>query len=281
MSWQPHPEWSYSGQLYQFGGSSTGPSVLLTHGTFSNIDTLTPLAAFLDAQGMCVFGIEWRDRVSRPGRFTYDDIAEAEVSEAIRTIAGPQGLHLIGHSGGGLALILAMHLHPELRPMVHSLTCLATQATHLYQSSWRFRTGLHLMRVFGCLTGYWTVRASGLGPCNESAALQTQWMDWNRAGSMTDPLGNDVFAGLKAWELPVMAIAAPLDTDIAPTEGCQRLADAFGETGQCHIATRETDGEDFTHSRLIRSRTATRVLWPRIAAFIQTQDKPKKQSVGC
>ena len=134
------------------------------------------------------------------------------------------------------------------------------------------------MRVFGRLTGYWSVRASKLGPCNESAALQSQWMDWNRAGRMTDLSGNDVFAGLKNWKLPVMAIAAPLDSDIAPKDGCETLANAFGKTGQFHIATRETDGEDFTHSRLIRSRAAARILWPRIAEFIQTQDKLKTRS---
>ncbi|MEP3636113.1 MAG: alpha/beta fold hydrolase [Paracoccaceae bacterium] len=278
MSWHPHPNWSFPGKLFRYGSSDTGPTVLLTHGTFSNIDTLTPLAAFLDAQGMRVFGIEWRDRGGRPGGFTYDDIADLEISEAIRTIAGSQGLHLIGHSGGGLALILGLHLNPDLRPMIRSLTSLATQATHLHQSSWRFRTGLRLMRVFGRLTGYWTVRVSRLGPCNESAALQAQWLDWNHAGRMTDPSGNDVFAGLKDWKLPVMAVAAPLDTDIAPRDGCQTLAKAFGKTGQFHIATRESDGEDFTHSRLIRSRGAARVLWPRIAEFILTQDKLNTRS---
>ena len=260
--------------LYRYDDAGTGPTVLLTHGTFSNIDTLTPLAAFLTQQGLRVYAIEWRGRMSRPGVFTYDDLAQAEMSEAIQTIDAPQGLHLIGHSGGGLAFILALHLNAKLRLMIRSLTCLAAQATHLHQSSLRFRTGLRLVRVFGHLFGYWPVRMIGLGICTESAALQSQWMNWNRANCMTDQNGNNVYAGLSDWALPALIIAAQQDTDIAPKAGCKAVADAFGSTGKFHVAMLASDGEDFTHSRLIRSRTAARTLWPRVTQFIQDHNGP-------
>ncbi len=272
MTWHPHPEWSAPGMLYTFKGSTSGPTVLLTHGTFSNIHTLAPLAATLNAAGLRVYGIEWRNRTARPGTFTYNDIARDEIAQAIGVLAEQSDIHLMGHSGGALAMILAMHQNADLRRRVRSLTCLAAQATHQYQASLVFRTSLRLMNQFGRLFGYWPVRITGLGPCNESAALQAQWMRWNDQGAMTDAQGNDVYAGLRDWGLPVLAVAAQKDTDIAPTDGCRLLADAFGASSQFHVATRVSDGEDFTHSRLVRSRAAQAKLWPRIIDFIKRQE---------
>lgn len=252
------------GRLYRLQPAGEGAPVLIAHGTFSTAETCLPIAQFFAARGRPVYVVEWRNRDGAPGAFDAHDLAEVEIASALRQMPAPA--HLVAHSGGGLAMSFAM-LDPELRRRTRSLTLLASQGTHLRDTGPRIYHSTRAIAWACQKRGYWPSRLFGLGPCNETAMLLSQWVRFNRQQRITTREGQDLFELLPALSLPVLGIAGVADTRIAPPSGCKALAEAFGPTGQFHLAAAQSDGEDFTHSRLFRSRAATRLLWPRIAQF--------------
>lgn len=241
-----------------------GTPVLITHGTFSTADTCRPIAEYFAAKGRPVYVIEWRGRNGRPGRFDFHDLAEGEFAQAIQMM--PKRVDLVAHSGGGLAMCFAV-LDPDLRAKVRSLTMLGTQGTHLFDAPWRDLQAIRLMDWYGRKRGFWPARLTGLGPCNESATLLSQWVRFNRNRKIMTRGGTNLFDYLPALGLPVFALAGAADTVIARPEGCERLAKAFGVRSEYHLCRAGTDTEDFTHPRLFRSRAAAARIWPRIIAF--------------
>ncbi len=252
------------GRLLRLNGTGDGPPVLVTHGTFSNADTCLPLAQFLGQTAETVFVLEWRGRDGSPGAFDFHDLAEGEVTAALRLMPAP--VHLVAHSGGGLAFCFAL-LSTSNRLWANSLTMLATQGTHLKDASRRDYLGVRAMDWYGQRRGYWPARRLGLGPCNESATLLAQWVRFNRQRKITTRKGADLFDAVSGFNLPVLALAGAGDTYIARPDGCEALARAFGPSAKYHLCSAETDGEDFTHARLIRSRAAATHVWPRITRF--------------
>lgn len=265
------PEYLGPGRLWRVpGGCKDAPPVLLTHGTFSNAAILQPIAQFLADQGRRVFVIEWRGRDGRPPNFTFHDLADGEIAHAMRHVGEP--MHLVGHSGGGLALCFAQ-MQPDSRALTQSLTLIATQGTHLSQAAPQAYWSIRALSLFSRLWGHWPTGFPRLGPCNESAALLAQWVHFNKTHRIFTRDGSDLLPKLGALALPVLALAGQADTVIARPEGCRTLADAFGDTAQFHICDDARDGEDFTHTRLIRSRAAARSVWPRIVAFANQTDQ--------
>ncbi len=264
--------YSGPGALWAENTHAPGAPVLITHGTFSNAQTCQPLASFMAAQNRPVYVIEWRGRAGRPGRFDFDDLATGEIRHALQYVLRPT--HLLAHSGGGLAMILGLR-DPTVRARALSLTTLATQATHLHCAPRRARLGISVWAGVGRVMGYWPASRLGLGPCNESAAILNHWLRFNAARAMIANDGTDVFAETRTWRLPMFSLGGAGDRVIAPTPGCKALAEAFGDTGRFHLCAHDTDGEDFSHSRLLRSRAAATHVWPRIAQFIKGHDTAK------
>lgn len=249
-------------------GRARGAPVLLTHGTFSTAETCEPLAHVL-AEERDVYIIEWRGRGRAPGHFDFHDLAEGEVTQALRHIGKP--VHLVAHSGGGLALCFAL-LNPDNRALTRSLTTIATQATHLTEAPLINYASIRGMEILGRVLGRWPARVTGLGPSDESAALLSQWVAFNRSRRASTRDGRDLYNLLAGLEIPALVMAGAADLTIARPDGCRTLAQAFGDTAQYHLCSQDTDGEDFTHTRLIRSRAAARSVWPRIAAFHRDLD---------
>lgn len=266
----PVPGWSGPGRLIRLASDGCKPAVLMTHGTFSTAETCLPLARFLCEAGHPVYIVEWRGRSGKPGRFDFHDLAQGEIAGALGTLDAPA--HLLAHSGGGLAMIFAA-LRPALRPKIRSLTLIATQGTHLRSAPLLPYLGIRGLELWGRLRRRWTAQLLGLGPANESAALLSQWVEFNRAGCITNKAGANVEPDLAALDLPVFALAGAADRIIAPPAGCFALARAFGNASRTHLCQKATDGEDFTHSRLIKSRNAARFVWPRIAAFLESHEQ--------
>ncbi len=258
------------GRLLQLRGGGPKPPVLITHGTFSDAQTCLPLAQAL-AQDRDVYVIEWRGRGRSPGQFDFHDLAEGEITQALAHIPAPA--HLVAHSGGGLAMCFAV-LDPANRAKALSAAFMGTQATHLTEAPGLSYANIRAMNVLGKLMGTWPARLTGLGPRDETAALLSQWVAFNRARKPTTREGRDLYPLLPSLNLPVLSLAGAADLTIARPDGCRALAEAFGPSAQYHLCAQATDGEDFTHPRLIRSRAAARSVWPRIAAFHQDHDIP-------
>ncbi|MEM6311047.1 MAG: alpha/beta fold hydrolase [Pseudomonadota bacterium] len=263
-----YEHWAGPGQLFRLNvqtAASRAP-VLMTHGTFSTAETMTPMAMALAAAGHPVWIIEWRGRKGRPGAFDFYDLAEGEITQALAAIDEPA--HLLAHSGGGLAMCFAL-LDPINRARVRSLTLLATQGTRLTEAPRLRYAGVRAMDLLGRVFGRWPRALTRIGPCDETAKLLSQWVTFNRARRVSTRDGRDVFACLSALELPVFALSGAADLTIARPDGCRELAYAFGPRARYHCCAAATDGEDFTHARLIRSRAAAHHVWPRITAFLQ------------
>lgn len=266
--------WRGPGQLYKVvcDAAPDRKPVLLTHGTFSNAHTMLPLGAAIADAGHPVWIIEWRGRSGAPGAFDFYDLAEVEIPNALAAM--PEPAHLVAHSGGGLAMCFAL-LDQTVRTQVRSLTMLATQGTHLADAPLLPYLGTRAMDVLGRVLGRWPRALTRIGPSDETAKLLSQWVAFNRARRIQSRNGVDLFDQLSDLDLPVFALAGAADLTIARPDGCRELAAAFGPYSLFHLCASSTDGEDFTHSRLIRSRAAARYVWPRITAFLQQVETQK------
>lgn len=273
-------DWQGPGQLWALDGPETndlkptnGP-VLISHGTFSNADTCLPIAGFFGRLGP-VYVIEWRARDLKRGNVSalnYYDVAEGEMVQAITYVSARhanKGLHVVGHSGGGLAMVLGLLHAPSIVPLVRSMTLLGAQATHANSAPMRARTFRWVMGRLGRHLGYWPVGMLGLGPCSEASGIMDNWTQWNRQRRFSDRHGQDVIAQLHTLEVPTLVLAGAADKGISPEAGCRAIADGFGPHAVFEICGRAQGySEDFDHSRLFRSRAATHALWPRIADWI-------------
>ncbi|QBF29809.1 alpha/beta fold hydrolase [Thalassococcus sp. S3] len=265
------------GALYHVEGPVGPPPVLLTHGTFSSARTCLPVAVAL-ARHRSVYIIEWRGRshgVRAKMAFGLHDLADGEMSQAIAHVADAASapVHIMAHSGGGLAMILAIAHAAQIRDQVRSLTTLGTQATHLHLAPLPFRLALRVLSAQGRLTGRWPNRLLRLGDSDEAAQVLRDWLDMNAARDLVDRSGRSVLPRLAELSLPALVLAGAADRHIAPAEGCRALARAFGQNGRFHLCCRDNgDAEDFSHARLWRSRAAERTVWPRIVSFMNEID---------
>ena len=248
--------------------------VLITHGTFSNRTTCLPIAMFFANLGNPTYVLEWRGRDVGPlksRRFTYWDLADDELTHATRHVSDQHSkpVHLVAHSGGGLAASLMLACDRQSLKNTASVTMLATQSTHLaslpLMARWKTAALVHAARI----PGYWPRRLLKLGPTNESAYLKVQWHLWNKTGRILCRDGGDLFGQLANCKTPALAVAGKADTFIAPAAGCEALLNAYGGPKRFVLAGQsEGFSEDFNHSRLWKSRAAEQDLWPQIASWI-------------
>ncbi|MCR8825349.1 alpha/beta hydrolase [Pseudosulfitobacter koreensis] len=266
-------DYTGKGRLLRVSGGRGAP-VLISHGTFSTAETCLPLAQQIGA-GRPTYIIEWRGRDIGPGRvqaFDYTALGDGEMAQAIAYVSQRHGpVHLVAHSGGGLAMALALARH-DLRAQVRSLCVMGAQATRFYDAPWRFRMTMLAVALVGRRRGYWPVRLINIGPCNEASGIMDEWLRWNRVRVIADDTG-PLAPRLAALHLPTLVLAGGGDRLIAPVEGCRDFAQMFGPRAQLELCGTATGySENFNHARMIRSRAAATGLWPRIADWLADHD---------
>jgi oxygen-independent coproporphyrinogen-3 oxidase len=105
----------------------------------------------------------------------------------------------------------------------------------------------------------------------ESGQLMRQWCQWNLQRRFVGHDGMDYLQALSQVRIPVLALAGAGDRLIAPWQGCEALARAFGgpdvELSLCGKATGFV--EDYSHSRLLMAGNARSGVFPRIAQWIR------------
>ncbi len=252
--------------------------VLLAHGTFSNHRTCGGLARYLSALGHDCWLVDFEGH-GHSG--TVKPTADFEAlflsgTEAALLHVGEQTgqkIHWIGHSGGGLAALMLLARYPQYTTMLQSLVTLGSQACNAGHTS-SARLTLRLFRTLTMLLGFVPAKRIGLGPENEHAKVMLQWYRWNLAATWQ---GYDGFDYLHALEqhpqltsVPVFSIAGTGDGFIAPPTACLKLHELLPSNTknwlECGIA--QGFSEDFSHARLISSRTAAREIWPRIGDWL-------------
>nr|WP_315188688.1 alpha/beta fold hydrolase [uncultured Albidiferax sp.] len=260
-------------------GAPNGRPVLLSHGSFSNHGTCLGLATYLESMGWTAWVFDWRGRggsaTPRTGA-SFDAVARWDVPcvvDAVLAYSGHERLFWVGHSGGGLVAAMWLARHPRpTQQKIAGLVMLASQATEAARH-WRARAALRLF------DGYlrWKHAAHGprlrMGPENEDAAMMRQWCRWNLRQTFHGQDGFDYLAGLSHLTLPVLALAGKGDQHIAPPLGCHKLIQAFGSTDRSFEICGKAQGylEDYTHNRLILSRSAHKEIWPLVEQWLRNR----------
>jgi predicted alpha/beta hydrolase len=256
-------------------GDRGGIPVVLSHGTFSNRRSCMGLAAFLAKQGYECWVSEWRGHgaSSCPDRpHSFDDVAMLDVPAivgAVTSLSGREDIFWVGHSGGGLILLMWMARFPHLAARhIKGMVMLASQATGAAASRRRRAVILAidcLLRWRKTAPGHWL----GIGPEAESALLMRQWCRWNLMRSFCGLDGFNYETGVSGLNLPVLALAGAGDHFIAPASDCEALASRCGTDVEFYICgKRQGFREDYTHNRLIASRNAGIEVWPLISNWL-------------
>jgi len=256
--------------------------VILTHGTFSNARICLALASYLASIGLRCWVLDWRghgESGAAPRQTTFDSVAQLDVPAVLQAVleqVGPRPVFWLGHSGGGLMGAMWAARNVDLAHIrLRGLLMLGSQATLA-------GAGLHnrlvirgidfLMSAIRSAPGHYL----GLGPEPENPQLMRQWCRWNIEGKFSGDDGFDYAAALRRVQIPVLALSGAGDAFIAPSDGCRRLAYAFGGPDitfhECGIAT--GFAENYTHDRLILSKPASLEIWPMLASWMQARLQP-------
>jgi len=255
--------------------------VLLTHGTFSNGNVVTRLAAYLASNGFPSWVLELRGHGASDGRTrraTFEDFGRLDVPaavEAVRLRAQTDRLFLVGHSGGGLAFWMYLARHPEVAAHIQGVVTLASQATGA-GLGWRGRARIGLIAAANNLGRQAHQRLLRLGPESEFPGVINQWFGWNWRRRWRGRDGIDYLAALRSVTTPALCFAGAGDRYIAPVEGCRRLFDALGSTDKSLVICGREHGfvEDYDHARIVASRGARQEIWPRILEWLQERTTP-------
>jgi oxygen-independent coproporphyrinogen-3 oxidase len=255
--------------------------ILLTHGTFSNGNVCTRLAAYLATYGFPCWVLELRGHGSSDGRerrAIFEDFGRLDVPaavDAVRALAQTDRMFLLGHSGGGLAFFMYLARHPEMAARIAGVVTLASQATAAGLGWHGLRTIVKIATANNL--GHRVRQRLKLGPEQEYRGVVNQWFEWNLRRTWRGRDGLDYLAALKTVRTPAICFAGAGDLDIAPVEGCRRVFDALGSTDKSLIVCGRAQGfvEDYDHARIVASRGSRQEIWPRILAWLQEHTPPR------
>ena len=251
------------------------PPVVLTHGTFSNARLCDQLARFLQETGFDCWVLEWPEhgQSARGGPpWSYEQLALHEVRGTLETVqrtTGEEELFWVGHSAGGVLPFIHLARSPAEAHHFRGIIAMGSQTTHAGPGLLgRLKLGLGFLmtNVMGRASG----EALRLGPDDETRPLMNQWFRWNMSGRWRGKDGFDYLEALREVRVPTLCMAGAGDDFIAPMAGCRRLFDALGSEDKTFVSCAKAEGfrEDYSHTRLIASRSAREELWPRIAEWL-------------
>lgn len=181
----------------------------------------------------------------------------------------------VGHSGGGLAIAMYLARNPQRQRMLDGIVTMASQATDA-GFNFRRRMTLRVARILVRLLRVAPGKALGLGPENESIPVMDQWLRWSLAGRWSGEDNFDYCENLGAIQIPSLSIAARADQFIAPVSGCEKMHNLLGGEDKTFMVFGKSEGylEDYTHARLVSSRSASVDVWPVIGHWIIDRLKP-------
>lgn len=261
--------------LYRYANPLSGyPSVILTHGTFSNALICMELAAFLNAAGFDCWIYEWSGHgLSEYGALYPDaeDFALLDVPSVIKKVlteTASNSCLWVAHSGGGFLPLIYLARNPHLQHEIKAIIGMGSQtagagATWLGQLI--TRTIPMVIRLFGRVPG----PLCGLGPEDEVSGFLRQWSQWNRSGTWVGKDGFDYDKAMEGIHIPAFFIAGAKDV-IAPPDGCYRILQSLGSIEKKYALCSRANGylEDYTHPRLIASQNSKAEIWPMVLEFI-------------
>lgn len=267
--------------------------VILAHGMFSNYRACRGLAQYLsksnfdcwllDSSGhgyseRSVSGTDFESMCLEDTHAVLDFFADS-IADSVSAIAEQSSndnlpMHLlplwwVGHSGGGLALAMYLARNPERQGLLSGFVTMASQATDAGYN-WHRRLTLRIARMLVKVLKVAPGKLLGLGPENESSAVMDQWLRWSLAGCWSGTDDFNYASSLSAIQLPSLSIAGVGDRFIAPVSGCEKMHHWLGGQDKTLRVFGKGNGhlEDYTHARLVSSRSASVDIWPVIGQWI-------------
>jgi pimeloyl-ACP methyl ester carboxylesterase len=259
------------------------PPVLLVPGTFSTrvfwLGTRGHgFGRYLAAAGFDCWILEPRGHGAsdRPHRWTMHEWIRYDAPaaiDAVLEISGAASCFWVGHSAGGVVGAGALGHDPELARRLSGMVLIGTPAPVGLRGGRRafarFSAALSHVMPSMRVPGSWL----GLGPECEPGALVEEWMLWNLRGIWRTPEGGDYLAGLRAVELPLLAIAGANDRMLAPVAAARDLLERFGGSDRSFVVAgrRQGFGADYGHAELVVGRTAREDVWPMVADWMRAR----------
>lgn len=258
-----------------------GVPVILVHGSFSNRRFwYSPkgigLGPFLARAGYDVWIAEMRGHglSARNQRYRYNKVADyarydlPAIAAFVREQSG-QVPHWIGHSLGGTTLAAALGGQYLGAAGAASVALFGSQVSRTY---WPLKippvqwSGRLLLKPFEHISGPRFKR----GPEDEPIGLVLESMRWHGLFGRFGERDNNWWDGLKAVEVPVLAVAATGDHQ-DPEWACRMLFDQIGSQYKEFLCLGRRHGfsEDFDHVQMLVSKAAQREVWPRVADWLQ------------
>ncbi|MBV8681027.1 MAG: alpha/beta fold hydrolase [Aquitalea sp.] len=255
------------------------PPLIVSHGTFSNQRSCTPLARYLAGQGWQCWLFDWRSHgnSSLPARaYNFETIAAQEVVAMLRLVEEECGLlrpFWLGHSAGALIAAIWLARQQAACNRLAGLMMLAAQASSRSRP-WHLQCGIRLLSGLLPLRPTIAPRWMPMASEAESSLLLRQWCGWNLRGKMHSADGFDYLAALGQQTLPVLSLAGGRDRFISPAEGCRQLLASFGSQDKCFQLCDRQHGfsEDYGHDRLLLSKNASKEIWPLLADWLQQRE---------
>ena len=257
---------------------NSGP-VLLAHGTFSNHRSVRGLAQHLADTGFDCWTLDFQghglsDKPTIEPNFDSMCIEDAAAAlDHLKALYPSKTIIWIGHSGGGLAVLTLLCRRPEYQSSIRSIVTLASQATHAATLR-KNRIIIQLSSVMTRIMGFAPGKLFKLGPENEFGLVMAQWYRWSLTGQWLGDDGFNYMEALPAITAPALMLSGSDDKFIAPPEGCRALFDQLGSPDkhyqECGLQTGFS--EDYTHPRLVSSRSASREIWPLITKWLAEQN---------
>jgi len=256
---------------------SSAYPVLLTHGTFSNHRSCRGLAQYLSKRGFdCwILDMQGHGFSDKPTvQPTFESMCLQDTGAALDFLQKQYPdtqVHWVGHSGGGLAILMYLARHPDQQNRLGKIVTLASQATHAGKKPLN-RVAIKLSAIITKLLKVAPGRWLKIGPENEFASVMLQWYQWSLEEKWLGHNGLDYEAALEQVQRPLLSIAAGGDTFIAPVEGCRHLYKCYGgEQKEFHFCAKSSGyKEDYTHSRIISSSSAAKEVWPMVSDWLQS-----------
>ncbi|MEE9321924.1 MAG: alpha/beta fold hydrolase [Granulosicoccus sp.] len=254
---------------------SRGP-VVFAHGTFSNHRTCCGLAQHIANSGYDSWIMDFQghglsDQPTIEPDFESMCLQDTEATiEYIKKCYPGQPITWVGHSGGGLAILMYLARNPQAHCAIGHIVTLASQATHAAKNIGN-QLGIRFAAFFTSLLGTAPGKLLKLGPEDEFSPVMRQWYRWNLSGRWLGKDGFDYELKLSELQIPCLMLAATADRFIAPLAGCAHLFDCYGGNDKtfqlCGIETGFL--EDYSHARIISSRNASKDVWPLIEKWLQ------------
>ncbi len=252
---------------------------MLNHGTFSNYRSVRGIAGFLSERGYHCWildcqGHGYSDKPSVVPDFEgmyLDDAAAALEYVSERSI---KPVWWVGHSGGGLAILMLLTRKPDLQKKLAGLVTVASQTTDAGQGLLKrmcWLGAILLTKVIGFTPG----RLVRIGPENEFGQVMLQWFRWSLRGKWVGADQFDYLEHLQAITIPALTIAAGGDHVIAPASGCEKIHQALGSSQKQYTLASTANGflENYNHARVISSRNASKDVWPLVSDWIETHSQ--------